>query len=164
MTKSGFENIVAKLNSDSGFQAVADSPSDFNLACGADFDWDGKPIRCEDINECVSAPCLNGGACHDSATPGDVVAVLVYTCRCAAGYAGDNCETMVDLACEDSACGHGHCGAGGRCACDDGWGAAAHSRGSLPCLCGCDPLTVYLCVYVYQVGSTVSRTTRAIRR
>lgn len=108
---------------DSGFQAVADSPSDFNLACGSGFDWDGKPIRCDDINECLSAPCFNGGACHDSATPDDTVAVLVYTCRCAPGYAGDNCETMVDLACEDSACGHGRCGDGGRCACEAGWGA-----------------------------------------
>jgi hypothetical protein len=40
----------------------------------------------EDINECSSNPCQNGGTCSN--TPGS------YTCNCAAGYTGDNCETM----------------------------------------------------------------------
>ena len=38
-----------------------------------------------DIDECSSNPCENGGTCND--------AVDMYTCDCAAGYNGDNCET-----------------------------------------------------------------------
>ena len=38
-----------------------------------------------DIDECSSNPCANDGMCTD--------AVNMYTCSCAAGYNGDNCET-----------------------------------------------------------------------
>ena len=38
-----------------------------------------------DINECASAPCMNGGDCNDRANH--------YTCNCAAGYHGARCET-----------------------------------------------------------------------
>ena len=38
-----------------------------------------------DINECSSNPCQNLGTCNDG--------VNMYTCTCAAGYTGDNCET-----------------------------------------------------------------------
>ena len=38
-----------------------------------------------DIDECASAPCQNGGTCTDVENG--------YTCGCAAGYIGDNCET-----------------------------------------------------------------------
>ena len=38
-----------------------------------------------DINECSPKPCENGGACTDN--------VGGYTCTCAAGYEGVNCET-----------------------------------------------------------------------
>ena len=37
-----------------------------------------------DIDECVSSPCQNGGACFDDSNS--------YTCNCAVGYAGANCE------------------------------------------------------------------------
>ncbi|XP_070578928.1 uncharacterized protein [Ptychodera flava] len=39
---------------------------------------------CIDIDECESEPCLNGGTCTDD--------VNVYTCACAEGYSGTNCE------------------------------------------------------------------------
>ena len=38
-----------------------------------------------DINECESAPCLNGGVCTDR--------VNYFECTCAAGSTGDHCET-----------------------------------------------------------------------
>ena len=38
-----------------------------------------------DIDECSSSPCENDGICTD--------AVNMFTCSCAAGYSGDNCET-----------------------------------------------------------------------
>ena len=45
-----------------------------------------------DINECGSSPCQNNGTCTDH--------VNRYTCSCAAGYSGINCETskfMIDI-------------------------------------------------------------------
>ena len=38
-----------------------------------------------DINECAINPCLNGGTCTDG--------VNNYTCSCAAGFTGKDCET-----------------------------------------------------------------------
>ena len=37
-----------------------------------------------DINECNSNPCQNGGTCTDF--------INNYSCQCAAGYSGVNCE------------------------------------------------------------------------
>ena len=37
----------------------------------------------EDIDECSSAPCDNGGTCIDAANN--------YTCNCAYGYTGKDC-------------------------------------------------------------------------
>ena len=38
-----------------------------------------------DINECASSPCQNGGTCSDL--------VNSYTCNCAGGFTGGNCQT-----------------------------------------------------------------------
>ncbi len=38
-----------------------------------------------DIDDCSPDPCLNGGTCSDL--------VDGYSCACAAGYTGTNCET-----------------------------------------------------------------------
>ena len=38
-----------------------------------------------DINDCNPNPCANGGTCTDG--------VDSYTCQCAAGYTGPNCNT-----------------------------------------------------------------------
>ena len=38
-----------------------------------------------DIDECNSAPCMNGGTCVD--------AIAEYTCNCNDGYSGTHCET-----------------------------------------------------------------------
>ena len=38
----------------------------------------------QDIDECSSDPCQNGGTCEDG--------VNEYTCQCATGYTGTNCE------------------------------------------------------------------------
>ena len=45
---------------------------------------------CSDYNECSSSPCTNGGVCSDG--------VNKYTCSCAAGYEGTNCDTSRQLA------------------------------------------------------------------
>ncbi|XP_072043966.1 uncharacterized protein [Amphiura filiformis] len=55
----------------------------------------GNGFQCEDINECASSPCLNGGTCvHD---------VDGYKCSCADGYMGNLCETSIDK-CVSSSC------------------------------------------------------------
>ena len=42
-------------------------------------------IDTSDIDECASDPCQNGGVCVDG--------INGYTCFCAAGFTGVNCET-----------------------------------------------------------------------
>ena len=37
-----------------------------------------------DIDDCVNEPCANGGTCDDG--------VNGYTCNCAPGYSGPNCN------------------------------------------------------------------------
>ena len=38
-----------------------------------------------EVIECISNPCENNGTCIDR--------VNIYTCKCTAGYTGNNCET-----------------------------------------------------------------------
>ena len=40
-----------------------------------------------DVDECESNPCKNGAVCNDD--------FMNYTCTCAAGYTGYNCETSM---------------------------------------------------------------------
>ena len=42
-------------------------------------------ISLTDINECDSSPCQNGATCNNN--------INSYSCTCAAGYSGINCET-----------------------------------------------------------------------
>jgi hypothetical protein len=44
------------------------------------------------INECCSHPCKNGADCSDGADH----TLLTYTCVCAVGYTGENCEEDVN--------------------------------------------------------------------
>ena len=37
-----------------------------------------------DFDDCVGDPCENGGTCQDGANS--------YTCECADGFEGDNCQ------------------------------------------------------------------------
>ena len=41
-------------------------------------------ILSADVNECNPNPCLNNGACTDL--------IGAYTCQCATGFSGNNCE------------------------------------------------------------------------
>ncbi|XP_060560086.1 fibropellin-3-like isoform X4 [Ruditapes philippinarum] len=56
-------------------------------------------MNCEnDINECSSNPCKNGGICKDL--------VNEYECTCVAGYDGMNCENDINE-CLSNPCKHG---------------------------------------------------------
>eukprot|EP01052_Picozoa_sp_SAG31_P038149 SAG31_NODE_5044_length_2779_cov_1.922388_2_plen_350_part_01 len=47
----------------------------------------------EDIDECASSPCTNGGTCQDSGSAPNRVPHFSYLCDCVAGYIGTNCDT-----------------------------------------------------------------------
>ncbi|XP_070697001.1 protein jagged-1b-like [Pempheris klunzingeri] len=80
----------------------------------------------ENINDCESNPCSNGGTCIDK--------VSVYQCICGDGWEGDHCETNIDD------CSTNPCHNGGTCRdlvtdffceCKNGWkGKTCHSRES----------------------------------
>ena len=46
------------------------------------------PRRVLDVDECVSAPCLNGGTCTDG--------VDAFTCQCVRGFIGSRCERSIN--------------------------------------------------------------------
>ncbi|KAM8860063.1 protein jagged-1b [Spinachia spinachia] len=80
----------------------------------------------ENINDCESNPCRNGGTCIDK--------VSVYQCICGDGWEGDHCEINIDD------CSTNPCRNGGTCRdlvtdffceCKNGWkGKTCHSRES----------------------------------
>ena len=53
------------------------------------------PFLAASQEECLSAPCRNGGACADSSTNSSV-AVDELFCACSDGYSGDSCELDTD--------------------------------------------------------------------
>uniref|UniRef100_A0A8C4HQJ2 Delta-like protein n=1 Tax=Dicentrarchus labrax TaxID=13489 RepID=A0A8C4HQJ2_DICLA len=85
----------------------------------------------ENINDCESAPCLNGGTCIDK--------VSQYQCICADGWDGPTCQNNIDD-CSSAPCqNRGVC----RdlvndfyCECTNGWkGKTCHSSNCLPSPC-----------------------------
>ncbi|KAH3725835.1 hypothetical protein DPMN_051686 [Dreissena polymorpha] len=75
-----------------------------SCTCNAGYQDDGTTKNCTDINECVSDPCLNDAAC--------VNGLAKYTCQCAVGWTGTNCETDINecasVPCRNGAtCTHG---------------------------------------------------------
>eukprot|EP00057_Strongylocentrotus_purpuratus_P027836 XP_011682310.1 PREDICTED: sushi, von Willebrand factor type A, EGF and pentraxin domain-containing protein 1 [Strongylocentrotus purpuratus] len=75
--------------------------------------------REQDINDCASYPCQNGGACLDGLDS--------YTCNCAKGYDGANCESDINE-CAPNPCQNGGACVDGldsyTCNCAKGYGGA----------------------------------------
>ncbi|KAG9341579.1 hypothetical protein JZ751_019092 [Albula glossodonta] len=65
--------------------------------CGSQGAWSQPPV-CEEINECLSQPCLNGGTCRDR--------VASYLCECDDGFGGPRCQIDMDE-CLSEPCKHG---------------------------------------------------------
>ncbi|MEQ2205457.1 hypothetical protein XENOCAPTIV_030260 [Xenoophorus captivus] len=70
----------------------------------------------ENINDCESNPCRNGGTCIDK--------VSVYQCICADGWEGDHCE-ISESQCDEATCNNGGTchdeGDAFQCICSSGW-------------------------------------------
>ncbi|XP_041959400.1 LOW QUALITY PROTEIN: protein jagged-1a [Alosa sapidissima] len=99
----------------------------------------------ENINDCESNPCRNGGTCIDK--------VKDYQCICAYGWEGQNCETNIDDCSTNPCRDRGTC----RdlvndflCECHSGWkGKTCHSRESQ-----CDEATCNSGGTCYDEGDT----------
>ncbi|XP_067085594.1 sushi, nidogen and EGF-like domain-containing protein 1 [Osmerus mordax] len=65
--------------------------------CGGQGAW-SQPPDCQEVDECVSQPCLNGATCLDR--------VDSYLCACDKGFTGSHCQTDVDE-CLSEPCEHG---------------------------------------------------------
>uniref|UniRef100_A0A3B4AQ58 Sushi, nidogen and EGF-like domain-containing protein 1 n=1 Tax=Periophthalmus magnuspinnatus TaxID=409849 RepID=A0A3B4AQ58_9GOBI len=78
----------------SGFLPV---PRATQSICGLQGDWSQPPV-CEEINECRSQPCLNGGTCRDQ--------VGSFFCECGKGFSGNHCQNEQDV-CDSSPCLNG---------------------------------------------------------
>jgi len=73
------------------------------LTCKACSTLEGK---CDvDINECLSAPCMNNSTCVES-NKRPQIAPNHYLCSCAAGFLGPLCETEINE-CSSKPCLHG---------------------------------------------------------
>jgi len=58
--------------------------------CAGDGEWTGLAPTCEDIDDCLSNPCRNGGTCTDTG-------VNSFSCDCSdTGYTGETCQDDID--------------------------------------------------------------------
>ncbi|XP_011471983.1 sushi, nidogen and EGF-like domain-containing protein 1 [Oryzias latipes] len=64
----------------SGFTSI---PRTATSVCGILGKWSQTPV-CEEINECLSQPCLNGGSCQNN--------VGSFLCTCKDGFSGNRCQ------------------------------------------------------------------------
>eukprot|EP01052_Picozoa_sp_SAG31_P008962 SAG31_NODE_461_length_15359_cov_8.989253_1_plen_2385_part_10 len=62
--------------------------------------WEGADCS-QEVDECISAPCFNGGTCFDSFN--------AYVCHCPNGFADSRCEVNIDDCASMPCNGNGEC-------------------------------------------------------
>ncbi|XP_077205134.1 sushi, nidogen and EGF-like domain-containing protein 1 isoform X3 [Paroedura picta] len=82
---------LAEYQCDLGYML---SPHSNPRICRAQGAWSDPP-ECNEIDECRSQPCLNGGSCKDR--------IAAFLCLCKAGYTGHHCELELDE-CQSDPC------------------------------------------------------------
>nr|XP_034318610.1 neurogenic locus notch homolog protein 1-like [Crassostrea gigas] len=85
------------------------------LNCQSNGKWKYN-IVCEDINECLSNPCQNGGTCSNNNGS--------FTCMCADGWTGTLCNQDIDECKNDPCLNRATCTnilGSFTCTCDAGW-------------------------------------------
>ncbi|XP_048830666.1 protein jagged-2-like isoform X2 [Brienomyrus brachyistius] len=119
-TEEGVRHISSNVCGPHG-HCVSQAAGNFTCACERGF----TGTYChENINDCLSSPCKNGGTCIDG--------INSFRCFCPDGWEGSLCDLDVDE------CSRNPCKNGGRCVdlmndfyceCADGWkGKTCHSR------------------------------------
>ncbi|XP_024114885.1 sushi, nidogen and EGF-like domain-containing protein 1 isoform X1 [Oryzias melastigma] len=68
----------------SGFTSV---PRTATSVCGILGKWSQTPV-CEEINECLSQPCLHGGTCQNN--------IGSFLCSCRDGFSGNRCHLDIN--------------------------------------------------------------------
>ena len=59
---------------------------------------------CDDVDECLSSPCLNGGSCLESSVSA-AVNIDAFECICSVGWGGEFCHTDINE-CSSAPCQH----------------------------------------------------------
>jgi hypothetical protein len=68
----------------------SDVYTDTSFQCRCTAGWVGHTCA-EDVDECSSSPCQNGGSCADSSMDLSIAAAQFW-CNCRAGWEGDDCS------------------------------------------------------------------------
>ncbi|XP_066302880.1 matrilin-2-like [Branchiostoma lanceolatum] len=88
----------------------------YTCGCPSGYFLETDNKRCNELNECSSSPCQNGGRCHD--------AVNQFSCSCQLGWLGTRCERDIDeCLVTNHGCEHGCQNTPGSytCGCRDGY-------------------------------------------
>ena len=90
-----FTNCVSPTWSECLSRGICiDGPTDFTCNCLPG--WTNSTCQ-TNVDECASNPCQNGGECIED----EAYEKMIYTCACADGFGGDNCE--LKLTCDPDA-------------------------------------------------------------
>ena len=97
-------------------QGCRDWSGGHECSCYAGYDLADNGRSCENIDECSSDPCENGGTCIDGLNS--------YSCQCPAGWTGSTCATNINE-CNSNPCTNGGTCTDGinsySCQCPAGW-------------------------------------------